>query len=72
MEYAVILSTVTDLVRAVLALLILWGLFRLLDRAAGRGWLEVSDKILRNPLAAAVYYGLRFIGAAALMGMLLG
>lgn len=72
MGEVIFVSTALDIGLALVALALLWGVFRLLDHAAGRKWWEVSDTILRDPLAAAVYYGLRFIGAATLMGLLLG
>ncbi|WP_435102334.1 hypothetical protein [Arhodomonas sp. AD133] len=72
MGEVIVVSTVLDIGLALVALALLWGVFRLLDRAAGRDWYEVSSTILHEPLAAAVYYGLRFIGAATLMGLLLG
>jgi hypothetical protein len=53
-----------------------WGLSRLMDRANQKAlirstrWGEALDRIEIEPLAAGVYYGLRWIGICVLVGWL--
>lgn len=47
-----------------------WGLLRLMDKAARIEFRNSIDFIEANPLAAAVYFGLRAIATAYLVGTL--
>lgn len=47
-----------------------WGLLRLMDKAGRINFIQTADKIESDPLAAAVYFGLRAVAAASLVGAL--
>lgn len=64
-------GAVTDLVYALLAMLLLWLGLRYLDKANGRPWIETMDIIRSDSLATSHYYGARWIGACLIIGMLL-
>lgn len=62
-------STALTLGYAVAAILLTWGLLRALDRAAGLNPKETIRSITDDPKAAALYFGLRFLGACLLVGL---
>lgn len=59
------------LVLTPLALATLYAMLRAMDWVSVRtGWKVVCDNINTEPLSAAIYYGLRFLGAAILCAYL--
>ena len=71
MGEVILTSIVVKLLTALAALLIVWGMFRLLDKGTGHPFSEAMEKMYESPLAVAAYYGLRFVGACLLVGLLL-
>jgi hypothetical protein len=77
-------SFVLTVLRAVVALALLWGLLRVFDRSLGfsfSNWLtrvsggngggdEKNNNEDENPRAVAMYLGARFVGACILFGLL--
>ena len=64
-------SFATALVYAAAAILMLFWLLRRLDKINGRPWSETIEIIRESPLATAVYYGFRWIGACMLIGWIM-
>lgn len=71
MNQVLLTSIGLQLVTAIIALLVIWGMFRLLDRGMGHPFADAVEKMYENPMAVALYYGLRFLGACILIGLLL-
>lgn len=83
MQQVIGISVALDIVMALVALGVVWGVMRAMDWAVftaekelpdsvtGR-WAEAVDRIDRNAIASAVYRSARWIGACLLIGMLLG
>jgi len=71
MSEVIITSMAIKVAMAFMALLVIWGLFRLLDRSTGLPFYKAMEIMYENPVALAVYYGLRFLGACFLIGLLL-
>jgi hypothetical protein len=76
-------SFVLTVVRAVVALVLLWALLRVIDRSLGfsfSNWLtrvsgesgggDEKNEEAENPKAVAMYLGARFVGACILFGLL--
>ena len=76
-------SFVLTVVRAVVALVLLWSLLRVIDRSLGfsfSNWLtrvsgrggggDENNEEAGNPKAVAMYLGARFVGACILFGLL--
>lgn len=57
---------------AALALAALFGCLRLFDHLGGVRFGRVLDSLALVPMAQAIYYGLRLLGVALLLGLLLG
>lgn len=64
-------SIIMRAIIALIALVVIWGLFRALDHASGHPFKEAVEKMYESPLALAIYYGLRFVGGCVLIGLLL-
>ena len=60
-----------SLVLAICALFLVWLMLRVLDKLAGRPFGEVYETITRDAKASALYFGLRFVGACTLVGMVI-
>lgn len=71
MQQLLIISTLQTLFIATAAILLVWLLLRLLDKALGRKFGEIYDVIIKDSKATALYFGLRFIGACVLVGLAL-
>lgn len=72
MSDVVIMSTVLNLVFAVLAVVALVFLLRWFDKQAGVGFTEWIEAVSNeNPKALAIYYGLRFLGVCLLVGAII-
>lgn len=62
----------SNLMVATLAAIIIWGISRLMDIAAGINFRkEVIPEILSGNVSASLYYGLRFMGLCTTFGFLL-
>jgi hypothetical protein len=72
MEDVLFWSFATRSLWAALAVLLLWGLLRLWNHLTGDSFDYAFKEIVNDPPAAAVYFGLRFVGIALLVGMVLG
>lgn len=64
-------SIILRIIIAFVALVMLWGLFRALDFAAGLKFSAVMEKMNEEPMAIALYLGCRFLGGCLLLGLLL-
>lgn len=71
MDPILIESAIFRLAFAGLAVGVTWGLLRLLDKAAGVPFRTVVREIADDAGTAALYYGLRFLGACLLVGYVL-
>lgn len=71
MQNVVFTSLLMQAVTAVAALLLIWVLFRVLDKGTGMPFSKAIETIYQSPNAVALYYGLRFLGACVLIGQLL-
>ena len=60
-----------SLVLAICALFLVWLMLRVLDKLAGRPFGEIYEVITLDAKASALYFGLRFVGACALVGMVI-
>ncbi len=70
MDSLMIFSALAKLVFAAAALLLVFFFLRWLDRRGKLKWLEELHPLMRSePMAAAVYYGSRFLGASILVGL---
>lgn len=69
MENIILISTAQTLFIAAAAILLVWFLLRVLDRASGSKFRVIYAVIIQNPQAAALYFGLRFVGACLLVGL---
>lgn len=68
--YAVMATgSIHTLVMSGFAILIVWLVLRFLDKAANRPFTQSFEVINDSPVALAVYYGLRFLGACLLCGL---
>lgn len=63
-------SSAHTLLMAALAITMVWGLLRILDILAGTPFTKVKEVIYADSKAAALYAGLRFLGACILIGLL--
>ena len=61
-----------DIIVALIALLATWGALRLLDSLGGKPFGGALNAIRGGSYATAIYYGLRFVGACLLVGLVLG
>lgn len=64
-------SSALTLMWAILAMAMVWGLLRLFDRVSGFDPKETLRGIRNHEMAAAVYLGMRFLGACLLVGLVL-
>lgn len=71
MTEVMITSGLYRLVFAVVAILSLFLLLRLLDHLSGTTFRLTFKRITYDPRSAALYFGLRFLGACILLGLLL-
>lgn len=71
MTELIAISTAQQLVVAVFAALLLLFVLRRFDKSLGRDIKSTLDRIHDNAMAAALYLGLRFVGAAILVGLVL-
>lgn len=53
------------------AVALLWALLRTWNHLTGNRFDDTFEEVLNDPLAGAVYYGLRFVGLCLLVGKLL-
>lgn len=72
MDDYVILSAALKLGYALLAVFGLVYFTRWLDRRSGILFAEIAARIRENPLASAIYYGLRILALAFLVGAVIG
>jgi len=68
----VVLSTALSVLRAVLAIAVVFFFLKWLDKRSGYRFAATRDKIDDDSVALGVYYGLRFLGAAVIAGAVFG
>lgn len=71
MDEVIAVSTALKLGTAVVAALLCWLLFRILDWLNDDKFAGARRKIVKNPMASAVYFGLRFLAVTLLVGNIL-
>jgi len=69
MKEILFVSTAHTLVLALAAVFLVWATLRLLDWVTGTPFSEIKEVIYADPKAAALYAGLRFLGACLLIGL---
>lgn len=67
-----VLATLLRVGFAILAVIAVIWLSSHLDQRAGRTFAQSMEEIAKDPIGLALYYGLRFIGLALLLGALMG
>ncbi|SFB80494.1 hypothetical protein SAMN05660443_0236 [Marinospirillum celere] len=71
MTEILVVSTAHTLALALFAVLLVWATLRFLDRITGTPFSEIKEVIYADPKAAALYNGMRFLGACLLIGLAL-
>ncbi|MCW8918954.1 MAG: hypothetical protein OQL08_09095 [Gammaproteobacteria bacterium] len=71
MTEVIVTSTSLTLFMAFIALFLVWMLLRLLDISQGRDIHLTLNRIHDDPRSAALYLGLRFMGACLLVGLVI-
>lgn len=71
MNEVILTSWLMTVSYAALAVVGGWWLLRLLDRIGGVNFKETVGRITSEPLSAAIYFGLRFLGVCLLLGMVI-
>lgn len=71
MELILLISTAQKLFIAVIALFAVWLLLRFMDNSVNQPFSSTLDRIKNHEsIATALYYGLRFVGACLLVGLI--
>ena len=71
MEQILLISSLQTLSLAACALVLVWLLLRAMDKSGNHKFTSVTETLRQDPMAAAVYYGARFIGACLLVGLVI-
>lgn len=72
MDPIVLQAAVFKLAFALAACVGAWAMLRALDKSLGVGFRSIHHELGKGNVAIALYYGLRFIGVAILIGLALG
>lgn len=72
MVEGLILRLIIAITAAILGLIGTWFVLRTFDASSGIDFKKAFDKVESDPKSIAVYYGMRFIGVAFLIGFIIG
>ncbi len=71
MTEVLVTSSAMTVTFALVAIIMGWFLLRWLDRMGGVVFEQTVKGICDEPVAAALYFGLRFVGVCVLLGMVI-
>lgn len=71
MEEIALFGFVIKIIYCFVAIVFLWGVVRFWNSLTRNKFDDTFEEILKDPKAAATYYGLRFLAFAVLVGLLI-